>query len=315
MTAPLFSVRRLGHANLFVSDYMRAKDFYVNVVGFEEAYRQPDNRASFISNGNTYHDFGLTDVTSKYAPPNQAPGLNHFAFEMENEVELVAGYQRALSSGFKFRATLDHDCARALYSSDPDGNEVEIYADVVRDWRAIKTGIIIKEKPKWVPGVTIEPESESLYPDGFEYRRVPEAVFHAKRTTHVALVADDYEAMFDFYLHVPGLHVAAGGRQADITLFRGSIGMGDFTLIRRQNGMQPGLHHVGIETFGEAELRKSVQSAKEAGISIERIVDHPSRYAVTIKDPDGIQLQFYANRDWPLNSLSGVDAADLPYLL
>src|SRR5262245_29888845 len=48
-----FRPRRLGHANLFVSDYERASEFYQSVVGFEEVYRQPDNRASFLSNGNT----------------------------------------------------------------------------------------------------------------------------------------------------------------------------------------------------------------------------------------------------------------------
>lgn len=57
-----FRPRRLGHANLFVGDYSRAADFYTSVVGFEEVYRQPDNQASFLSNGNTYHDLALTDV-------------------------------------------------------------------------------------------------------------------------------------------------------------------------------------------------------------------------------------------------------------
>ena len=37
--------RRLAHANLFVSDYEKAADFYSRVAGFEEVYRQPDNRA------------------------------------------------------------------------------------------------------------------------------------------------------------------------------------------------------------------------------------------------------------------------------
>jgi catechol-2,3-dioxygenase len=69
-----FRPRRLGHANLFVSDYERASQFYQSVVGFEEVYRQPDNRASFLSNGNTYHDLGLTDVHTPGggATPNPA---------------------------------------------------------------------------------------------------------------------------------------------------------------------------------------------------------------------------------------------------
>ena len=86
-----FRPRRLGHANLYVSDYAEAQQFYYSVAGIHEAYRQPDNMASFITNGNTYHDFGLTDIRSPYAPKGQKPGLFHLAFELENEVELVDG--------------------------------------------------------------------------------------------------------------------------------------------------------------------------------------------------------------------------------
>ena len=44
-TEKFFAPRRLGHANLFVSNYEQSADFYKSVVGFEEVYRQPDNQA------------------------------------------------------------------------------------------------------------------------------------------------------------------------------------------------------------------------------------------------------------------------------
>ncbi len=70
-----FKPRRLGHANLFVSNYEQAAEFYKSVVGFEEVYRQPDNQASFLSNGNTYHDLALTDIRSKYSAKGQKPAF------------------------------------------------------------------------------------------------------------------------------------------------------------------------------------------------------------------------------------------------
>src|SRR5690349_14306317 len=112
-TRDFFRPRRLGHANLFVSDYVEAQNFYHSVAGIQEVYRQPDNRASFISNGNTYHDFGLTDVRSPYAAKDQRPGLYHIAFELENEVDLVNGYNRAVANGVKFSHTRDHDVAHS----------------------------------------------------------------------------------------------------------------------------------------------------------------------------------------------------------
>src|SRR5215208_557787 len=106
-----FRPRRLGHANLFVGDYERAAEYYRDVAGFHEVYRQPDVKASFVSNGNTYHDVGLTDIEAPYAAKGQRPGLYHFAFELASEAELVQGYRGAVDAGVKFVATKDHDVA------------------------------------------------------------------------------------------------------------------------------------------------------------------------------------------------------------
>jgi len=143
--------RRLGHANLFIGSYERAADYYRDMVGFREVYRQPNNMATFVSNGNTYHDLGLTDIHSRYCKPGQKPGLWHLAFEVENEVDLVDGYNRAIAAGVQFQFTEDHDVAHSLYFKDPDGLLVEVYADVMDEWRAHRKGIINKEKPKYIP--------------------------------------------------------------------------------------------------------------------------------------------------------------------
>ncbi|PYN49060.1 MAG: hypothetical protein DMD95_02100 [Candidatus Rokuibacteriota bacterium] len=48
-----FHPRRLGHANLFVSDLDRSMRFYNAVCGLEEVRREPAIRIGFLSNGNT----------------------------------------------------------------------------------------------------------------------------------------------------------------------------------------------------------------------------------------------------------------------
>lgn len=98
------------------------------------------------------------------AAPGQLPDLNHLAFEVETEQDLVIGYRHALEAGVVFVMTADHDVAHSLYQKDPDGNELEIYADMVVDWRAERSGVIIKKKPKWVPGETNVPLTRRLYP-------------------------------------------------------------------------------------------------------------------------------------------------------
>ncbi len=310
-----FRPRRLGHVNLFVSNYERASDFYQSVVGFEEVYRQPDNRASFLSNGNTYHDLGLTDVSSRYADKSQKPGIWHLAFELETEADLVAGYNRAKDAGVEFAFVMDHDVARSVYKNDPDGNMVEIYADVEEDWRAMRHGIIVKEKPKWVPGVTSTPLTDTKYPKSPDLVVVPKATFHPKRITHVALVAKDFEAMFDYYTDIVGLTPLAGTRTGAAAVLRGTVGNGDVTLYRQTAGLAPGLHHVGFEVWDEADLKKSITALPASGVQLEREVDHPARHSVVIKDPDGLRLQFFVNRDWAPQAIAKAPPEDALYLL
>lgn len=310
-----FQPRRLGHVNLFVSSYERAADFYHKVVGLEEVYRQPDNRASFVSNGNTYHDFGLTDVTSHYAPAGQKPGLNHIAFEVETEADLVEGYRRSIEAGVEYYSIQDHDVAHSLYKFDPEGNAVEIYADVVTDWRAARHGVFEKVKPEWIPGVTNPPSTERHYPKNPPIRVVSDSVFRARRVTHVAFMTNDYEKMFDYYLSLVGLTPFAGGRDEGWCVLKGAASDQGVTLYRHLPDVAAGMHHVGVEVKDDADLDRALKLMPGAGIALEREIDHPARRAVTVRDPDGIRLQFYVNRTWRPEVLADLDERDALYLL
>ena len=307
--------RRLGHANLFIGDYERAADYYRDVAGFREVYRQPNNMATFVSNGNTYHDLGLTDVRSRYGRPGQQPGLWHLAFEVESEVDLVDGYDRARAAGVPFVATEDHDVARSLYFHDPDGLLVEVYADVMDDWRAHRKGIINKEKPKYIPGVTSRPIGERLYPRNPQLDRIDEALFHPRKVTHVALVTPGIEESLAFYTGIIGLQPFGAAPQKAFAVLRGTVGEGDLTLYRQRPGLEPGFHHVGFEVWDEADLERSVTAAAQHGVVLERVVDHPARRAVMLRDPDGLRLQFYVNRRWRPEALAALDDDTALYLL
>lgn len=310
----VFRPRRLGHANLFVSDYVKSAEFYTKIIGFEEVYRQPDaNLSSFISNGNTYHDFGLTDIHSRYAKPGQGTGLYHIAFELECEVALVDGYNRALQSGWSFRAARDQDVARSVYTYDPDHTHVEFYADTVADWRSQRHGIVIKKKPEYIPGVTSAPLSEPFYPTG-DLRYVKDAALHAKRVTHVALATNDFESMLDYYTRFAGLDIFAGGAHAPYAVLNGTASQGDLTLFRAGDGLEPGFLHVGVEMWDEADVRAAA-SLKDQGVRVVRAADHPARCATTILDPDGIPLQLYVNRRWEAPLLANLSPSEALALL
>jgi len=309
-----FRPRRLGHANLFVSSYERASDYYRRVAGLEEVYRQPDVKASFVSNGNTYHDLGLTDVKAPYAAKGQGPGLYHYAFELVNEVELVKGYRRALEAGVKFVATKDHDVAHSLYLKDPDGLYLELYADVVKDWRKRRTGVLSGKKPQWIPGETTPPVADHNYAVDPEIKTIKDALFHPKRATHVGVVARDYPAMFDFYTRVIGLTPLVGDAKSAWSVLRGTDG-GGLSLFRARPDLKPGFHHVGLEVWSESDLSHAVAELPRDGFKLERAVDHPARLSASVLDPDGIRLQFHVDRDWSAETIQSVDEETAPYIL
>src|SRR5262245_35250471 len=104
--AGYFRPRRLGHANLWVKDLKKSERFYNQVCGLTVEFTEPDLVASFLGTGHTPHDLGMIETTNGEARLGrngllQIPagvgtkrGLNHIAWELENEAELVAGIRK-----------------------------------------------------------------------------------------------------------------------------------------------------------------------------------------------------------------------------
>ncbi len=156
--------------------------------------------------------------------------------------------------------------------------------------------------------------ADACYPQDPALERIEDAIFHGRRVTHVALVASDYDAMVRYYVGPIGLRPLAGSAGGDYAILTGKASQGDITLLRRRPELAPGLHHVGIEVWDERDLARSVASLGRHGLTVECEIDHPARHSVCIKDPDGIRLQFYVNKDWRSATIESAAAADQPYL-
>ncbi|NYT25307.1 VOC family protein [Alcaligenaceae bacterium] len=293
VSEPYFRPRRLGHVNLIVNDTNASMDFYSRIAGFEEVYRVPAIGGGFLSNGNTHHDVGMVQ-SSGPSGKGRKPGLNHLAFELETEVDLVRGYDRSVARSLEFERTLDHDIAHSAYCADPDGVSCELYADVVKEWRTARTGEVTKPKPVWWPGKT-EPVSEKNYHADPEIRRVADAVFHPVRTKHATLVVSDLDQSLRFYTTRIGLDALVRGQ--GYAILGGSCGEMNITLIQADEGRQACYHHVGFEVASEEELRESISKWTAQGGAVLRTVDHPLRFAAFIEDVDGLLLQFFFDRE------------------
>jgi catechol 2,3-dioxygenase len=300
-----FQPRRVGHVNIVVSDVDRSMDYYKSVLGLDEAYVQPKARAGFLSNGNTHHDIGMVESSGPLGL-GRPPGLNHVAFELETEVDLVDGYRRAVADGVEFARSADHDIAHSVYGKDSDGNLYEIYADVIFDWRNARSGVVTKPKPVWSPGLT-PPSAERNYHPNPEIVRVDSAVFHPRRTTHAALVLENFDAALDYYTRVIGMRVLSSNPDGAYAILGGTLGERNLSLFRAGAGQKPGLHHVGFEAWDDTDLDASIAKMKSQGTSPELEIVHALRRVVYLRDPDGLRLQLFIDRGGSAAAWNGLD--------
>jgi len=286
-----FRPRRLGHVNLVIDDVDQSVAFYRDVAGLNIAYLRPQVQAAFMTNGNTHHDIGMV---SRQGPlgKGRSAGLNHIAFELETEVDLVSGYERAAQSGVQFLRTADHDIAHALYFADPDGNQCEIYADVVKEWWKVRSGVVNKPKPNWTPGST-PPNPDRNYHVAPELIPVEGATFGSRRITHAALVVNRFEDCAEFYSSVVGLNFLIGSPDAPFAVLGGTLGEFNLSLFRAGGGLVPGLHHLGLAVGGIDEFEKAVASLRSQGLTPELLVEAVERRSVFLRDPNGVLIQFH----------------------
>jgi catechol 2,3-dioxygenase len=294
-----FGPRRLTHVNLFVSDVDESFGFYNSLCGFEEVFAEPAIWARFLGNGNTHHDVALMGAVGTArvgreghvqvaAERGRRPGLNHLGFEMGIERDLYEAMLRAERAGFQFHRVVDHQISHSLYMFDPDGNYIEVYADVVRDWRELfkqSEGQLITGS--WHPDpatVSSEPKFETD-PD---IHTVDDAAVHPRCVTGATLIVADLATSRAFYGGVVGLRVVeelAGG-----VVLGGELGGRDLVLVQQVGAESLGLHHFKVELVDPADFDGTVVRLAERGHSPHRMDIGGKRSAVLV-DPDGFVME------------------------
>jgi catechol 2,3-dioxygenase len=306
-----FAPRRLGHANVFVGDLDRSMKFYQDVVGLTEVCRETGIQAGFLTNGNTHHDVGCMQASGVkrvgrdghvqiHEGRGAQAGLNHFGLEMENEAALVAAYERAKRAGLDIHRTTDHQLSHSIYVFDPEGNLLEFYADMMKEWWTVFKPEADLISGHWDPSATA-PTAQSFYHPSPDIKEVVDAVFRPLRISHAALVARDFEL----------LRAAPDGAWA---VLRGSATQHALTLLPAAPDRPAGLHHTSFQMKDDRALDEGLARARAAGIEPELVLDHPTKRAVFIKDPDGMRIEFAVERDSAFARRQAGDDALVPYL-
>jgi catechol 2,3-dioxygenase len=142
-------IKRIGHVGLLVADFERSFRFYTEVLGCKVTNRRKSadgTETAFLRFDDMHHDFVITsalpgvDVTSQ---GQRERLIQQIAFEVEDRdaflkalahlhakgVKLING---PLIHGLEGGGNLGGSGSRSFYFNDPDGNRLEIYADMMR---------------------------------------------------------------------------------------------------------------------------------------------------------------------------------------
>lgn len=128
-------IKELGHVVLYVSNLERSANFYRDTLGFREISQS--SGAAVFSSGRTHHELLLLEIGgTPRTTRNPEPGLYHIGFKIGDSPEdAKSAFQELAAKGVPIIGTGDHHVTHSIYILDPDGNELELYADVSDEWR------------------------------------------------------------------------------------------------------------------------------------------------------------------------------------
>lgn len=128
---------KLGHIVIKVRDLERSRRFYTDVMGLRQT-GVIEQRMAFFAAGNDSHDLAIMAIGEEApGPEGGRVGLNHFAYQVENESDLRDWYAHLQAHDVRIVGTTDHGVAKGIYFLDPDGNQLEVTYEVpLSEWPA-----------------------------------------------------------------------------------------------------------------------------------------------------------------------------------
>lgn len=127
-------IHELGHVVLYVTDIKKMAGFYRDILGFHQIIEKQG--MAIFSGGRTHHEMLLIEVGGEPRRHGVEPGLYHIGFKVGNSTEeLREVYAHLKKEEVKILGTTDHKVTHSIYILDPDGNELELYADVSDEWK------------------------------------------------------------------------------------------------------------------------------------------------------------------------------------
>src|SRR5262249_31647238 len=144
----------MGAVRLTVGDLDGQRDFYRDAIGLSEIGRS--NGMVRLGTGDAADGAVVELIGDPDAParPQGTSGLLPPRILVPSRRHLARALQRVAEAGWRLSGASDHLVSEALYTSDPEGNGIELYRDRAREeWRVRDGALQMATLPLDLDGV------------------------------------------------------------------------------------------------------------------------------------------------------------------
>ncbi len=295
LTETQFSIHpltRVGHVSLTVANLENQLAFYQQVLGFRLHWRE-GSEAGLGAGGSDIVRLVQNASAKRY---QRVTGLYHYAVLFPDRRELARAVKRLFALRYRNYPT-DHIMTKTTYLDDPEGNGIELYAEIPEDgaW-SMANGRFETRRADGTLSDGREPlDVEALFSHLKEDDPLDHPVPPETRLGHVHLHVRDVDEAVDFYHGVLGFDVmgaAKSFRAAFVSAggYHHHIGLNTW----QGEGAPPppadalGLRYFTVELPDEVEFGKAVERIRRAGLESESVdsgilVRDPSRNGVLLR--------------------------------
>lgn len=265
-------ILRLGHTELFVTDLEKAREFYVDVLGFRE--HDSDKQHIYLRGVDEFDTHTLTLTKNSYS------GLGHFALRVSDPEDLERlAYHHKKNWEFRIRG---YDGAEpgqgaSLRIVEPNGHPIEFYHDM---------------------------QQIDIFDETGRLKRLPMRFTHTDkgipplRIDHVNLRVASVDKALNYWRDELNFSVSEYVERDGETFAawtRRFPGTHDVALVKASGAA---LHHVAYTVQGPAEIIRTADLMADAGYQ-DSIEYGPGRHGLSnafflyIRDPDGNRMEIY----------------------
>ncbi|HEY3247331.1 MAG TPA: 3,4-dihydroxyphenylacetate 2,3-dioxygenase [bacterium] len=261
------NILRLAHVEYRVTDLGRARDFYVDLLGFVETERDAERVYLRGLEEREHHGFVLRKAST--------PGVSHFAFRVSSPDDLERLARHAAAAGRPVRwldAASEHGQGRAVRIQDPAGLPVEFYCEMAQVERHLQR---------------------------FDLYRGP----HVMRIDHVNCQVPDVQTASDWYTQAWGFWCSEYTDTEDqpprlwATWLHRKQNVHDIALM---TGTGPRVHHAGFWVPDALAVLRACDILAAAGHQ-DAIERGPGRHGLSnalfvyLRDPDLNRIELFAS--------------------